>query len=101
MFSDIKLFIKKLESSINRRNCHVNIIFNLKDNFKIHFKDFNELALLTQIVASPFMGIDIQQLATCVMQNFGDDIAATEMEVIAFQNDLTLKSLVLNTKCIW
>ncbi|KAK9701992.1 Retrotransposon gag protein [Popillia japonica] len=50
---------------------------------------------------SPFMEIDIQQFATSVMQHFGEEIAATEMALIAFQNDLTLKSLVSSTKCIW
>ena len=40
------------------------------------------MALVAQFVVSPFMEIDIQQFATCVMQNFGEDIAATEMEVI-------------------
>nr|CAH7728571.1 unnamed protein product [Callosobruchus chinensis] len=35
------------------------------------------------------------------MQSFGEGIAATEMEMISFQNDLALKSLLLHTKCIW
>lgn len=55
---------------------------------------------VAQFVVSPFMEIDIQQFATCVMQNFGKDIAATEIEVIDFQNDLALKSLVSSAKCI-
>ncbi|XP_072398351.1 SCAN domain-containing protein 3-like [Diabrotica undecimpunctata] len=59
------------------------------------------MALVAQFVVSPFMEIDIQQFAACVMQNFGEDIAATEMEVIEFQNDLALKSLVSSTERIW
>ncbi|CAH1102025.1 unnamed protein product [Psylliodes chrysocephalus] len=39
------------------------------------------MALVAQFVVLPFMEIDIQQFATCVMQNFGKHIAATEMEV--------------------
>ncbi|CAH1977740.1 unnamed protein product [Acanthoscelides obtectus] len=39
------------------------------------------------------MEIDMQQLVTSVTQNLSEDMAATEMEVIAFQNDLALKSL--------
>ncbi|CAH1098590.1 unnamed protein product [Psylliodes chrysocephalus] len=39
------------------------------------------MALVAQFVVSPFMEIYLQQFATCVMQNFGEDIAATEMEV--------------------
>ncbi|CAH1113919.1 unnamed protein product [Psylliodes chrysocephalus] len=58
------------------------------------------MALVAQFVVSPFMEIYIQQFATCVMQTFGENIAATEMEVIEFQNDLSLKSLVSSTKCI-
>ncbi|CAH1981226.1 unnamed protein product [Acanthoscelides obtectus] len=80
---------------------HVEIVSNLKDNFKNRFKDFNGIATVAQFVVLPFMEIDIQQFATSVTQNFSVDIAATEMEVIAFQNDLALKSLVSNTKCIW
>ncbi|CAH2006340.1 unnamed protein product [Acanthoscelides obtectus] len=56
---------------------------------------------MSQFIVSPFMEIDIQQFATSVTQNVSDDIAATEMEVIAFQNDLALKSLVSNTRSIW
>ncbi|CAG9830135.1 unnamed protein product [Diabrotica balteata] len=59
------------------------------------------MALLAQFVVLPFMEIDIQQFAACIIQNFGEDIAATEMEVIEFQNDLALKSLVSSTECIW
>ncbi|KAK9685861.1 hypothetical protein QE152_g37611 [Popillia japonica] len=80
---------------------HVEIVSNLKDNFKNRFNDFNEMTLVAQFVVSPCMEIDIQQFATSVMQNFGEDIAATEMELIDFQNDFTLKSLVSSTKCIW
>ncbi|CAH1955928.1 unnamed protein product [Acanthoscelides obtectus] len=48
------------------------------------------------------MEIDMQQFSTSVTQNFSEDIAATEMEVIAsFKNDLALKSLASNTKRIW
>nr|CAH7753718.1 unnamed protein product [Callosobruchus chinensis] len=35
------------------------------------------------------------------MQNFRENIAATEMDMIPIQNDLALNSLFLNTKCIW
>ncbi|XP_030745088.1 general transcription factor II-I repeat domain-containing protein 2-like [Sitophilus oryzae] len=126
MISDIKAFIRKLEfweqNLINSdakhfpilsekisqnplepydSKYHVEIVSTLKNNFKNRFKDFDEMALVAQFVGSPFMEIDIQQFATCVMQNFGEDIAATEMEVIEFQNDLALKSLVSSTKCIW
>jgi hypothetical protein len=126
MISDIKAFIRKLEfweqNLINSdakhfpilsekisenplepydSKYHVEIVSTLKNNFKNRFKDFDEMALVAQFVVSPFMEIDIQQFATCVMQNFGEDIAATEMEVIEFQNDLALKSLVSSTKCIW
>ncbi|CAH1999913.1 unnamed protein product [Acanthoscelides obtectus] len=80
---------------------HVEKVSNLKDNFKKRFKDFNEIAIVAKFVVSPFMEIDIQQFVTSVTQNFSEDIAATEIEVIAFQNDLALKSLVSNTKCIW
>ncbi|CAH2016249.1 unnamed protein product [Acanthoscelides obtectus] len=80
---------------------HVEIVSNLKDNFKNRFKDFNEIPIVAQFVVSPFMEIDIQQFATSVTQNFSEDIAATETEVIPFQNDLALKSLVSNTECIW
>nr|CAH7716239.1 unnamed protein product [Callosobruchus chinensis] len=47
------------------------------------------------------MEIDMQEFTTCVMQNFGEDIATTKMEIILCQNDLALKSLFSNTKCIW
>ncbi|CAH1115752.1 unnamed protein product [Psylliodes chrysocephalus] len=50
------------------------------------------MPLVAQFFVSPFMEIDIQQFATCVMQNFGEDIGARKMEVIEFQNDLALKS---------
>ncbi|CAH1982850.1 unnamed protein product [Acanthoscelides obtectus] len=56
---------------------------------------------MAQFVVSPFIGIAIQQFAISVTQNFSEDIAATEKEVIAFQNDLALKSLVSNIKCMW
>ena len=56
---------------------------------------------MEQFVISPFIEIDIQQFATFVIPNFGEDIAAKEMEIIVFQNDLTLKSLVSNTKYMW
>ncbi|CAG9839126.1 unnamed protein product [Diabrotica balteata] len=126
MISVIKAFIKKLEfweqNLINSdsqhfyilsekisqnplepydNKYHVEIISTLKSNFKNRFKYFNEMALVAQFVVSPFMEIDIQQFAACVMQNFGEDTAATEMEVIEFQNDLALKWLVLSTECIW
>lgn len=70
---------------------------NLKNNFKNRSKDFNAMASVAQFVISPFMEINIQKFATSVIQNFGEDIAATEVEVIAFQNDLVLKSLVSST----
>ncbi|CAH2007309.1 unnamed protein product [Acanthoscelides obtectus] len=60
---------------------HVEIVSNLKDNFKNRFKDFNEIPIVAQFVVSPFMEIDIQQFATSVTQNFSEDIAATETEV--------------------
>ncbi|KAK9685766.1 hypothetical protein QE152_g37691 [Popillia japonica] len=63
----------------------------VKDNFKNRFKDFNEVTLVAQFVVSHFMEVDIRQFATSVMQNFGEDIVTTEMELIACQNDLTLK----------
>ncbi|CAH2004207.1 unnamed protein product [Acanthoscelides obtectus] len=62
--------------------------------------DFNEIAIAAQFVVSPLMEIDIQQFATAVTQNFSEDIAATEMEMIAFQNDLALEFLISDTKCI-
>nr|CAH7744317.1 unnamed protein product [Callosobruchus chinensis] len=34
------------------------------------------------------------------MQNFSENIAATEMNMIPIQNDLALNSLFSNTKCI-
>ncbi|CAG9833212.1 unnamed protein product [Diabrotica balteata] len=107
MISDIKAFIKKLEfweqNVINSdskhfpilsekisqnplephdNKYHVEVIATLKSNFKSRFKNYNEMALVAQFVVSPFMGIDIQQFAACVMQNYGEDIAATEMEVV-------------------
>ncbi|CAG9828028.1 unnamed protein product [Diabrotica balteata] len=107
MISYIKAFIKTLEKNILKplepydNKYHVEIISTLKNNFKTRFKDFNEMTLVAQFVVSPFMEIDIKQFAACVMQNFGEDIAATEMEVIEFQNDLALISLVSSTECIW
>ena len=126
MISDINAFITKLEfweQNLKNRDTkhfpilsekisknllepydskyHMKIVSNLKENFKNRFKDFSKIALVTQFVVSPFMDIDIQQFATCVLNNFGEDIAVTEMELFAFQSDLTLKSLGSNTKCIW
>ena len=117
MISDINAFITKLEfweqNQKNRDTKHfpilsekisknllepydskynMEIVSNLKENFKNRFKDFSKIALVTQFVVSPFMDIDIQQFATCVMNNFGEDIAVTEMELITFQSDLALKS---------
>ncbi|CAH1964319.1 unnamed protein product [Acanthoscelides obtectus] len=117
IISDIKAFIKKLElweqNSIDGdtrhfpvlsekiyqsplelydSKYHVEIGSNWKDNFRNRFKHFNEIAIVVQFIVSPFMEIDIQQFATSVTQNFSEDIAASEMEVIAFQNDLALKS---------
>ncbi|CAH1985835.1 unnamed protein product [Acanthoscelides obtectus] len=56
---------------------HVGIVSNLKDRFK----DLNEIAIVAQFVVLPFMEIDIQQFATSIMQNFSENIAATEIEV--------------------
>ncbi|CAH2000526.1 unnamed protein product [Acanthoscelides obtectus] len=123
---DIKAFIKKLElweqslidgdtrhspvllEKIPRRplepyDCkyHVGIVSNLKDNFKNRFKNFNDIGIVAQFVVPPFMEIDVEQLATAITQNFSKYIASSEMEMIRFQNDLALKSLVSNTKCIW
>nr|CAH7737142.1 unnamed protein product [Callosobruchus chinensis] len=47
------------------------------------------------------MDIDIQEFATCVMENFCENISGTDIEMISFQNDLALKSLFSNAKCIW
>ncbi|CAH2011644.1 unnamed protein product [Acanthoscelides obtectus] len=95
IISDIKKYIEKLEfwqqSSIDGvsrhfpvlsekisqsplepydSKYHVEIVSNLKDNFKNRFKDFNEIAVVAQFVVSRFMEIDVQQIATSVMQNF-------------------------------
>ncbi|CAH1977712.1 unnamed protein product [Acanthoscelides obtectus] len=83
IFMLVLLFsFKKQEQKIYLKvsNYHVEIVSNLKDNFKNRFKDFNEIAIVAQFVVSPFMEIDIQQFATSVTQNFREDIAATEME---------------------
>ncbi|CAH1954402.1 unnamed protein product [Acanthoscelides obtectus] len=118
IISDVKAFIKKLEfweqnlidgdtvhfpdlsQKISQSplesydsKYHVEIVSNMKDNFKNRFKDFNEIAIVVQFVVSPFMEIDIQQFATSVTQNLSEDIAATEMEVIAFQNEFKIISL--------
>ncbi|CAH1979771.1 unnamed protein product [Acanthoscelides obtectus] len=94
-----KISQSTLESYNNKY--HVEIVSNLRDNYKKRSKDVNESAIVAQLVVSPFTEIDIQQFATSVTQNFSEDIAATEMEAIAFQNDLALKSLVSNTKCMY
>nr|CAH7760012.1 unnamed protein product [Callosobruchus chinensis] len=47
------------------------------------------------------MEIDIHEFAICVMQKFGKDIPATEMEMVSFQIDLALKSFFSNKKYIW
>ncbi|CAH1980913.1 unnamed protein product [Acanthoscelides obtectus] len=52
-------------------NYHVEIVYNLKDNFKNRY--FNEIAIVAQFVVSPFMEIDIQQVATSVTQKFSED----------------------------
>ncbi|CAH2006833.1 unnamed protein product [Acanthoscelides obtectus] len=119
MISDIKAFIRKIElweqnltdgdtrhfpvlsENISQNPLEPYDISNLQDNFNNRFKDFNEIAIVAQLVVSPFMDSDIQQFAASLTQNFSEGIAATEMEVIEFQNDLALKSLVSNTKCIW
>ncbi|CAH1971691.1 unnamed protein product [Acanthoscelides obtectus] len=90
----IFLFFQKRHLKVHYRNYYVEIVSYLKDNFKNRFKDFNEIAIVAPFVVSPFTEIDTQQLATSVTQNFSEDIAATEMEVIALQNDLALKSSV-------
>ncbi|CAH1956012.1 unnamed protein product [Acanthoscelides obtectus] len=107
MISDIKAFIKKLQfweqtlidgdtrhyhvlsekiSQSPLEPCdskyHVEIVSNLKDDFKNRFKDFNEIAIVAQLVVSPFMEIDIQQFATSVTQNSSEDTAATAVAVI-------------------
>ncbi|CAH1983609.1 unnamed protein product [Acanthoscelides obtectus] len=109
MISDIKAFIKELETweqnlidgdirhfpVLSRKisqsplepydsKYHVDIVSCLKDNFKHRSKDFKEIAIISQFVVSLFMEIDIQQFATSVTQNLSEDIAATKMEVIAF-----------------
>ncbi|CAH1958591.1 unnamed protein product [Acanthoscelides obtectus] len=101
MISDIEAFIKKLQHLIDGdtrpfpvlsekisqsplepydSEYHVEIVSNLKDNFKNRLKDISEIAILAQFVVSPSMEIDIQQFATSGTQNFSEDIAATEME---------------------
>nr|CAH7750556.1 unnamed protein product [Callosobruchus chinensis] len=47
------------------------------------------------------MEIEIQKFETCGMQNFGDDISATAVEMVSFQNDSALKPLFSNMKYIW
>ncbi|CAH1958829.1 unnamed protein product [Acanthoscelides obtectus] len=104
MISDIKAFIKKLEfweqnlidgdtryfpvlsekvsqSPLDPYDSkyHVEIVSNLKDYFKNPFKDFNEIVIVAQFVVSAFMGIDIQQFAISLTQNFSEDIASTEL----------------------
>lgn len=63
---------------------HVQII----SNFKSRFTDVNDIALLAHFVASFFMEINIEQVATCVML-FGEYNATTEMVVISLYLALT------------
>ncbi|CAH1993327.1 unnamed protein product, partial [Acanthoscelides obtectus] len=119
MISDIKAFIKKrefwernlidsdtmhfpvLSEKISQRRLepsdrkyYVEIVSNLKDNFKTRYKGFNEIAVVAQFLVSPFMKMYIQQFATSVTQNLSEDITATEMQITAMQ-----KTTVTKMKC--
>nr|CAH7739038.1 unnamed protein product [Callosobruchus chinensis] len=46
---------------------HVEIIINLKENFKDRFENSNRM-LCWHLFASPFFGTEIQELAACVAE---------------------------------
>lgn len=51
-------------------------------------------------VNSPFVEIDADNFSACVVNTFGGDQAAVEMEFVDFQNDLSLRTLP-TTENIW
>ncbi|CAH2008612.1 unnamed protein product [Acanthoscelides obtectus] len=115
VISDIKTIIKKLEfweqslidgdtryfPALSEKisilticsKYHVEKVSSLNDNFKNRFKDFSEIAIVVQLVVSPFMEIEIQQFATSVTQNFGEDIARQKWKTLLESRTLTLWNL--------
>lgn len=80
---------------------YIAILSDLKSQFNQRFQDFKSISIVAQFVKSPFIEIDAEEFSTCVMQHFEEDNAAVEMELIDFQNDLSLKSLTSSSENIW
>jgi len=73
---------------------HIEVISDLKHQFDSRFQDFKKISILAQFVQFPFVEIDAGDFAVCVLEHFEEDSASVEIELLDFQQDLTLKSLV-------
>lgn len=95
---------KKIDENITKkyynRNSHVEILSHLQKAFNERFADFGRIAIIAQFVASPLSSIDIEQVSSVMNQMLGENTTQIEMEIIALQCDLTLKSTT-DAKCIW
>lgn len=79
---------------------YIEILSNLRQQFDQRFQDFKSILIVAKFVNSPFVEIDAEDFSACVVKHFGGDPAAVEMELVDFQNDLSLRTLS-TTGNIW
>jgi hypothetical protein len=101
-FPSLKQTVEKQNPPQHPRNNHdyVEILSDLRKQFDERFHDFKNIKIVAQFINAPFVEIDAEDFAACVVKHFGGDQAAVEMEVVDFQNDLSLRSLS-TTENIW
>ena len=79
---------------------YLKIIAGLREEFDQRFQDFKSIMIVAQFVNYPSVEIHAEEFSTCVVKHFGEDQAAVEIEVVDFQNDLSLRTLS-TTGNIW
>ena len=93
----IPLSIRYLVSNLYRIN---GIDIDTVSKQKYRFQDFKCIMIVAQFVNYPSVEIDAEEFSTCVVKHFGENQAAVEIEVVDFQNDLSLRTLS-TTGNIW
>jgi hAT family C-terminal dimerisation region len=73
----------------------------LRKQFDLRFSDFKKVELLGQFVSAYFINFDIENLSSCIVENFQEDGPSSEMELIEFLCDLSLKSVASTVESVW
>lgn len=73
----------------------------MRKRFDLRFSELKKVELLEQFVSASFIKFDIEKLSSCIVENFQEDGPLSEMELIQFPCDLSLKSVALPVEFVW